>query len=62
VQVLEAVASAHGASVAQVAIAWLLQRSPVMLPIPASPVSHLAGNVAAAAPRLSDGDLDQLGR
>jgi pyridoxine 4-dehydrogenase len=62
-QVLEAVASAHGATVAQVAIAWLLQRSPVMLPIPGtSSVAHLEENVAAAALRLSDGELDQLGR
>ncbi len=53
-------------SPAQVALAWVLQRSPVMLPIPgtASP-DHLAQNVAAAGMRLNDQDfaaLDQQGR
>ena len=59
-QELERVA-AHGASAAQVAIAWLLQRSPMMLPIPGtSSLTHLEENVAAAALRLSEGEVAQL--
>ncbi len=51
---LEAVAKAHGASVIQLALAWLLQRSPVMLPIPGtSSVPHLEENVAAAKIKLT---------
>jgi len=51
---LEAVAKAHGASVVQVALAWLLQRSPVMLPIPGtSSVAHVEENVAAAKLKLT---------
>ncbi len=51
---LEAVAKAHHATVFQVALAWLLQRSPVMLPIPGtSSVAHLEENVAAAKLRLT---------
>jgi pyridoxine 4-dehydrogenase len=58
---LAAVAAAHGATAAQVAIAWLLQRSPVMLPIPGtSSVAHLEENVAAAEFRLSPSELDRL--
>lgn len=50
---LEAAAKKHGASVAQLSIAWLLYRSPVMLPIPGtSSVKHLEENVAAASLRL----------
>jgi pyridoxine 4-dehydrogenase len=46
---LNAAAKAHGVSVFQVALAWLLERSPVMLPIPGtSSVAHLEENVAAA--------------
>jgi aryl-alcohol dehydrogenase-like predicted oxidoreductase len=46
---LDAVARRHGATPGQVAIAWLLHRSPVMLPIPGtSKVAHLEENVAAA--------------
>jgi pyridoxine 4-dehydrogenase len=48
---------------AQVAIAWLLRRSPVMVPIPGtSSVAHLEENVAAAGLRLSDEDLERLAR
>jgi pyridoxine 4-dehydrogenase len=44
---LEAAAKAHGATVYQVALAWLLQRSPVILPIPGtSNLAHLEENVA----------------
>ena len=50
-----------GATPAQIALAWLLARSPVMLPIPGtSSVAHLEENVAAAAVELSDGQIAQL--
>jgi pyridoxine 4-dehydrogenase len=53
-QTLGQIAARHGASLAQVSIAWLLQRSPVMLPIPGtSKVKHLEENVAAAGLKLS---------
>jgi aryl-alcohol dehydrogenase-like predicted oxidoreductase len=49
------------ASPSQVALAWLLQRSPVMLPIPGtSSVAHLEDNVAAAGLELPPGDLQTL--
>jgi aryl-alcohol dehydrogenase-like predicted oxidoreductase len=49
------VAGQTGATAAQIALAWLLARSPVMLPIPGtSSVSHLEENVAAATVQLSD--------
>lgn len=55
------VARAHGATPAQVAIAWLLARSPVMAPIPGTrSVEHLEENVAAAALELSDAELAAL--
>jgi pyridoxine 4-dehydrogenase len=51
---LNAAAKAHGVSVFQVALAWLLERSPVMLPIPGtSSVAHLEENVAAAKLKLA---------
>jgi pyridoxine 4-dehydrogenase len=51
----------HGASPIQVALAWLLARSPVMLPIPGtSTVAHLEENVAAAAIRLSSEEVDAI--
>jgi aryl-alcohol dehydrogenase-like predicted oxidoreductase len=51
---LNAAAKAHGASVFQVALAWLLQRSPVMLPIPGTAsLAHLEENVAAAKLKLT---------
>jgi pyridoxine 4-dehydrogenase len=59
---LDEVAAAHGATAAQVAIAWLLQRSPAILPIPGtSSVAHLEENVAAAGLELSGTELDRLG-
>lgn len=65
-QVLSEVAAELGATPAQTALAWLLRRSPVMLPIPGtSRVSHLRENVAAASLVLSDEQfvrLDQAGR
>jgi aryl-alcohol dehydrogenase-like predicted oxidoreductase len=54
-------AAAHDATPGQVALAWLLQRSPVMLPIPGtSSVAHLEENVAAAGLQLSDDELARL--
>jgi len=54
-------AAAHDATPGQVALAWLLQRSPVMLPIPGtSSVAHLEENVAAAELRLGDEELARL--
>jgi aryl-alcohol dehydrogenase-like predicted oxidoreductase len=51
---LNAAAKAHGVSVYQVALAWLLARSPVMLPIPGtSSLAHLEENVAAAKLKLT---------
>ena len=51
---LDAAAKRHHATVAQLSIAWLLHRSPVILPIPGtSSVDHLEENVAAAATELS---------
>ena len=64
--VLDGVARKAGATTGQIALAWILKRSPVMLPIPGtSKVSHLEENVAAAAIELSDDDfraLDSQGR
>jgi pyridoxine 4-dehydrogenase len=53
--VLEEVAKAHDATPLQIALAWLLQHSEAMLPIPGtSSIEHLEENVAAAALRLTD--------
>jgi len=64
--VLDAIVRRHKASASQIALAWVLRRSPVMLPIPGtSNVSHLEENVAAADIVLTDeefAELDQLGR
>jgi aryl-alcohol dehydrogenase-like predicted oxidoreductase len=55
------IARAHGASVFQVAIAWLLRSSPVMLPIPGTKsIEHLEENLAAAGLELSDEELARL--
>jgi len=52
--VVERMAKAHGATAGQIALAWLLQKSPVMLPIPGTgQVAHLEENVAAASLSLS---------
>jgi aryl-alcohol dehydrogenase-like predicted oxidoreductase len=60
---LKRVAARLGATPAQVAIAWLLARSPVMLPIPGtSSLAHLEENARAAALRLSPEDLAELGK
>ncbi|MFL5402417.1 MAG: aldo/keto reductase [Gemmatimonadales bacterium] len=61
--VLERVATRHGASVYQIALAWLLARSPAMLVIPGtSSVEHLEENVAAAELRLTRKDIEELNR
>ena len=59
--VLADVASAHDASQRQVALAWLLEHSPVTLPIPGtSSVDHLKSNVAASHLDLSDDEYARL--
>ena len=58
---MDDVANRLEASPSQVALAWVLKRSPVMLPIPGtSKVSHLEENVAAASLELSDEDFKAL--
>lgn len=58
---LEVAAKNHSASVVQVALAWLLQRSAVMLPIPGtSSVAHLEENVAAAALKLTSAEFQAI--
>lgn len=60
---LAEVAQQLGATPAQVALAWLLRRSPAMLPIPGtSSVAHLEQNLAAADVELSDEQFDELAR
>jgi aryl-alcohol dehydrogenase-like predicted oxidoreductase len=57
------IAEARGATTGQIALAWLLARSPVMLPIPGtSAVAHLEENVAAAELQLDDDELARLDR
>ena len=64
--ILDRVAKAHGATPGQIALAWLLKRSPAMLPIPGtSKVKHLEENVAAVEIKLTDEEyaaLDREGR
>jgi pyridoxine 4-dehydrogenase len=61
--VLDRIAKRHGASSSQIALAWALRHSPVMLPIPGtSKVTHLIDNVSAAAIHLSDHDFVALDR
>ena len=60
-EVLNRIAQAHGASPTQIALAWLLRRSPIMLPIPGtSSIEHLAQNVAAASLRLTEEEYEKL--
>jgi aryl-alcohol dehydrogenase-like predicted oxidoreductase len=60
-EILNRIAKAHGASPTQVALAWLLQRSPIMLPIPGtSSIDHLEQNVAAASLRLAEEEFEEL--
>ena len=58
---LDKVAHTIGATPSQVALAWVLKRSPVMLPIPGTgQVKHLEENVAAATITLADADFKAL--
>jgi len=62
-EVLNRIAQAHRASPTQVALAWLLRRSPIMLPIPGtSSIEHLDQNVAASSVRLAEEDYERLSR
>lgn len=62
-EVLNQIAYAHRASATQVALAWLLRRSPIMLPIPGtSSIEHLEQNVAAASLHLADEEYKLLDR
>ena len=56
-------ATTHGVAPSQLALAWLLQRSPAMLPIPGtSSVAHLEQNMAAAELRLTPSEAEELTR
>jgi pyridoxine 4-dehydrogenase len=58
---LDAIAKRHGTTIAQLSIAWLLHRSPVMLPIPGtSAVAHLEENLKAAEIFFSDAELKEI--
>jgi pyridoxine 4-dehydrogenase len=58
---LDATAKAHGATVSQLSLAWLLHHSPVMLPIPGtSSVEHLEENVGAASVKLTDAEWKEI--
>jgi pyridoxine 4-dehydrogenase len=60
-EVLNRIAQAHGARPIQIALAWLLRRSPIMLPIPGtSSIEHLEQNVAAASLRLAGEEYEEL--
>ena len=55
------IAKRHGATVAQISVAWLLHHSPVMLPIPGtSSVEHLEENMKAAEIALSDEEMQEI--
>jgi len=58
---LDALASAHGVSVVQIAIAWLLAKSPTILPIPGtSSVAHLEEDISAASIRLNAAEISAI--
>jgi pyridoxine 4-dehydrogenase len=60
---LQRIAADHDASASQLALSWLLKRSPVILPIPGtSKVSHLEQNVAAAEIEISDEEFETLSK
>ena len=62
-EVLDRIALAHSASRTQIALAWLLRRSPIILPIPGtSSIEHLEQNVSAAPLELTDEDYQTLSR
>jgi aryl-alcohol dehydrogenase-like predicted oxidoreductase len=57
-RVLEPIAARHGASIPQVTLAWLLARSPAVMPIPATTsLGHLRENLAAEDLELTDEDI-----
>jgi aryl-alcohol dehydrogenase-like predicted oxidoreductase len=59
--VLDDIAGRHDATPGQIALAWLLHRSPVMVPIPGtSSVEHLEENVGAAGLQLTDEDMEDI--
>ena len=59
---LTSIAARHSATPAQIALAWLLKRSPVMLPIPGTgSVAHLEENAAAGSIELSDAEFRAIG-
>jgi aryl-alcohol dehydrogenase-like predicted oxidoreductase len=58
---LDTAAKQHGVTVGQLSLAWLLHRSPVILPIPGtSSVAHLEENIAACAVKLSDAEWAEI--
>lgn len=60
---LDKLAKKHGATVSQLALAWLLQSSPVILPIPGtSSIDHLRENVGAATVKLTEAEWTEIGR
>jgi aryl-alcohol dehydrogenase-like predicted oxidoreductase len=60
---LEGAAGRHGATVSQLALAWLLQHSPVVLPIPGtSSAAHLEENVGAASVSLSEAEWAEIAK
>ena len=60
-EVLNRTAEAHHASPTQIALAWLLRRSPIMLPIPGtSSIEHLEQNVTAGSLQLADEEYEML--
>ena len=60
-ETLHRIAAAHDATPAQVSLAWILQRSPVMLPIPGtSKVAHLEENIAAVGLSLTAEEIAQM--
>ncbi len=62
VRALQAIARERGIDANQAALAWLLTRSPVMLPIPGtSSIAHLEQNAAAAGLRLSEAEMQRIG-
>jgi aryl-alcohol dehydrogenase-like predicted oxidoreductase len=61
-QTLARIAAVHSATPAQLSLAWLLRRSPVMLPIPGtSKVAHVEENIAAANLRLDEEEWAEIG-
>jgi aryl-alcohol dehydrogenase-like predicted oxidoreductase len=61
VPLLAEIGDRHGATASQVAIAWLLQHSPQIVPIPGTAsVAHLEENLGAAALELEDDDVARL--